>query len=602
MNPLQTFSFPNLDLQATEDMYLRTIGRAWFDLQAGGMHFDAGGTASTDTFFNGLTVATWKRTCAIRSLVLRVATLGLHRAGRHSVWVAEHVVALVPGQPLCLPVPAWDELDDGLLFVRLRALGPARLAGGGFMTPEAPPNDVRLGIVITHFNRPAQVLGAERRIRAQLIDAPAGQGRISLTVVDNSRNLPLPSRPGVDVLPNPNLGGTGGFVRGLLSLIDRRDATHALFMDDDAACEPASIARTLALLQYARTPRFAVAGALLREGTPWTLLEKGARFAGLVTPLHAGLDMRRVGDLLVAEQPLGRPDYGAWWFFAFAIADVRRFPFPFFVRGDDIFFGLVNGFDIHTLNGIACIGADFGGKHGPVTAYLDARYHLVHALLAPRGARGRIAWVGRRLFMKPLAGYLYASARAVTLAMEHVARGPAFFRDNLDMQAVRAEIRGWGDAETLRSVDRAALDPKPARRHHETVGRRWLRALTLQGFLLPSWLLRDRTTLQPKSFHGRASGVYRYRRVLYEDAATSEGFMAEFDRPRFFAELGRFLVAWGRLFVRLPALRAAYADGSQAMSTEEFWRTVYAERNGAAVSPQPPPPFAAAADPGTRRC
>lgn len=594
MTPLQTFVFPNLHLQATEDLYLRGSGGLWFDLRAGGAHFDAGDVAATDTFFNGLTVAMWRRTCAVRTLFLQlegeggfVATLGVHRAGRHSVWVAEHRVTLAPGLPARLPVESWDEIDDGLLFVRLRALGPGRLSGGGFLTADAPPNDVRLGLVITHFNRPAQVLGAVRRIRAQLIDAPAGQGRISLTVVDNSRNLPLASHDGVHVLPNPNLGGTGGFVRGLISLIDGGDATHALFMDDDAACEPASIARTLALLQYARAPRFAVAGALLREAAPWELLEKGARFPGLVEPLHAGLDMRRVPDLLAAEQPLARPDYGAWWFFAFAIADVRRFPFPFFVRGDDIHFGLVNDFDIRTLNGIACIGADFGGKHGPVTAYLDARYHLVHALLAPRGARGRIAWVGTRLFLKPLTGYLYRSARAVTLAMEHVARGPDFFRDNLDLQAVRAEIRGWGDGETPGRIDRAALAPRPARRHREAVGRRWLRALTLQGFLLPRWLLRDRVTLQPKSFHGRASGVFRYRRVLYEDPVTGDGFLAEFDRPRFFAELRRFLAAWSRLFARLPALRAAYAQGAEAMSTEAFWRGVYAQR-GAAERPPPP--------------
>ena len=134
--------------------------------------------------------------------------------------------------------------------------------------------------------------------------------------------------------------------------------------------------------------------------------------------------MRAVADLLFAERETARPDYGAWWFFAFPLAAVRRFPFPFFVRGDDVSFGLDNRFDIVTLNGIACFGEDFGAKHGPLTAYLDARYHLVQALLAPRGTASRVFWIGSRLFIKPLTSYLYSSARAVTLALRHTLAGP----------------------------------------------------------------------------------------------------------------------------------------------------------------------------------
>ena len=119
-----------------------------------------------------------------------------------------------------------------------------------------------------------------------------------------------------------------------------------------------------------------------------------------------------------------RPDYGAWWFFAFPIAAVRRFAFPFFVRGDDVSFGLDNGFDIVTLNGIACFGEEFSAKHGPLTAYLDARYHLVLALLARRGTAARVFWVGSRLFVKPLTSYLYSSARAVTSVNERSAKEP----------------------------------------------------------------------------------------------------------------------------------------------------------------------------------
>lgn len=588
---LQSMVFPGIDAPSDEALYLRLNDRAFNDLNAGTVCFATGGVLSSDTFFNGLTIEAWKRQSSIDSLFLKleghgefVLTLGRHSFAQASVWLAEHRLKLTPGEATQVPIPEWTALTDGMLFFRLRALGPAALAGGAFETAQTPRNDIRLGIVITHFNRQQQVLPAIDRIRRGVLDRPGLSERTTLTIVDNSRNLaPAPHRS-IRHLPNRNLGGTGGFVRGLLSLIDAGDYTHALFMDDDASCEIESIARCVALLQFANDKRLAVAGALLREQAPWELLEKGARFDGEVRPLHAGLDMRRVVDLLQAERRTARPDYGAWWFFGFPIAEVRQFPFPFFVRGDDIFFGLRNRFDIMTLNGIACWGEDFSSKHGPLTAYLDARYHLVHALLAPRGSAARLAWIGKRLFLKALTGYLYSSAHAVTLAIDHTLRGPAFFRDNLDLSEVRSEIAALKPSEKPQPVDRTLLKLKPMRSRHESKGRRLVRVLTLQGFALPGFLLRDRTTIQPKSFHGQASAVFRYRRVLYEHATSGTGFIAEFDRRRFFVELGSFLRVWAIALVRLPALRRAYATGADELGSIDFWRGVYAPECLAAES------------------
>jgi GT2 family glycosyltransferase len=584
VNTLQSLVFPNLDLRVPEDLYLRLGDGAWADLAKRRVAFEAGSVMSTDTFFNGFSIGAWKRRCDLGSLSLRIAgsgefvcTIGWHRFAQVSVWLAEHHVVLDGATDAELALPQWAELGDGMLFLRLRALTPGTIRAAAFATAQASRNDVRLGLVITHFNRQAQVTPAIDRIRAQLLERPELEGRVTLTVVDNSRNLQLAAHPAIEYIPNRNLGGTGGFVRGLLALIDGGRHTHALFMDDDASCETESIARALALLQHGREKRLAVAGALLREIAPWELLEKGARFDGKVVPLNSGLDMRQVPDLLHAERNVARPDYGAWWFFAFPIAEIRQFPFPFFVRGDDVLFGLGNRFEITTLNGVACLGEDFGAKHGPLTAYLDARYHLVHAFLDRRGAAPGVFWVGSRLFVKALTSYQYASARAVTLAMRHVLQGPAFFRDNLDMQRVRAEIAAFEPSEKMGPIDRGGIEVKGARARKESKGRRLLRVLTLQGFLLPGWLLLDRTTVQVKGFHGTASAVFRYRRVLYEHLQSGTGFIARYDRRRFFAELAGFFRAWWPLFRNLPSLRRAYAQGIEQMTTLAFWREVYPE-------------------------
>jgi len=606
MNTLQTLVFPNLEVHAPEDMYLRLNDQAWPDLAGPRVHFAAGGIASSDTFYNGLTVGVWKRTCDIRALVLRlegsgefVVTIGLHRRAQASIWLSEHAVDLTPGQAAHLPVRAWDSVSDGILFFRIRCLGHGVLEHADYATHDEPLQEVRLGLVITHFNRQAQVLPAIERIRRALLERPDLRDRVTLTVVDNSRNLSVPDHPAIELIPNRNLGGTGGFVRGLLALIDSGTHSHALFMDDDASCETESIARSYAVLRYGREKRLAIAGALLRELAPWHLFEKGARFEGKVEPLSSGLDMRRIDDLLEAERNVLRPDYGAWWFFAFPIAEVRQFPFPFFVRGDDIFFGLGNAFRITTLNGVACFGEDFSAKHSPMTAYLDARYHLVHALLGERKVVSRIFWVGTRLFLKPLTSYHYTSARAVTLALRHTLAGPRFFRDNLDLQAVRSEIASWTPSEKMLPLDRDQFKVRGPRRRRESKLRRLARVLTLQGFLLPDVMLMNRMTIQDKAFHGSASAVFRYRRVLYEHAPSGTGYVAEYDRPRFFAELRAFVGAFGALLRHVPELRGDYRRGYAEMTTQPYWRGVY--RDAPAPTPSKPPPAAEPAEPAPER-
>lgn len=595
MNTLQTLVFPNLEVCTEEALYLRLNSSAWLQLSPPRLTFLAGGLVWSDTFYNGLTVTAWKRDCDIRSLVLAlegegdfIITFGLHRRGQATIWLSEQVVRLLPGHRAHVPVRAWEGLADGMLFFRLRATGAASLDRALYLTADEPANDVRLGLVITHFNRQAQVLPAIERIRQSVHARPDLQGRITLTVVDNSRNLPLTPQPGLQRIPNRNLGGTGGFVRGLLELMRDGSTTHALFMDDDASCEPESIARTFALLQHSRDPRLSVAGALLREMAPWHLLEKGARFDGQVRPLCSGLDVRRIEDLLEAEHDRDRSEYGAWWFFAFPLSEVRRFPFPFFVRGDDIFFGLSNRFRTTTLNGIACFGEDFSAKHGPLTAYLDARYHVVLALLGERRAKSRIMWVASRLFLKPLTSYQYTSARAVTLALRHTLEGPEFFRKNLDLASVRAEIATWLPSEKLLPRADSPADLRGPRRRRETKLRRLVRTLTLQGFLLPSALLINRTMVQNKAFHGRASDVFRYRRVLYEHAPTRTGYVAEYDRGRFFGELGAFLRIWLTLMVRLPQLRRLFASGAAELTSRAFWEGVY--ETASVTPPESAPP------------
>ena len=145
------------------------------------------------------------------------------------------------------------------------------------------------------------------------------------------------------------------------------------------------------------------------------------------------------------------------------------------------------------------------------------------------------------------------------------------------MQAVRGEIAAWPADEKMVPIDRAALATKGPRRRPRVAAapprpRRDAARISLAAGRCSS----TGRCVQDKAFHGRASDVFRFRRVLYLHPADRHGYVARYDRRRFFAELGGFLAAWGAVLRRLPSLRRQYAEGAATMTTLQFWRAVYA--------------------------
>ena len=72
-----------------------------------------------------------------------------------------------------------------------------------------------------------------------------------MLVIDNGRTLDAEtlSGDGVRVFPNKNVGGAGGFARGMIEAMRlEKPATHVLLMDDDVQISTESLKRTYQLL------------------------------------------------------------------------------------------------------------------------------------------------------------------------------------------------------------------------------------------------------------------------------------------------------------------------------------------------------------------
>ncbi len=219
-------------------------------------------------------------------------------------------------------------------------------------------------ISITTFKREKAVRHTVARLDQFLSDTQLGD-RVHTFVVDNGRSAEIESNDHVTLIENQNLGGAGGFARGLLEA-RKRDFTHCLFMDDDASFHMENIYRTYIFLALATESRTAVAGAMINNSHKWRMWENGAVFDRFCHPQFIGTDLRLRDEIFRMEFESvynnANGYYGGWWYFAFPLQHVEHFPYPFFVRGDDINFSLANDFLIHTLNGVTSFQDDFHGE------------------------------------------------------------------------------------------------------------------------------------------------------------------------------------------------------------------------------------------------
>ena len=589
---LQRLILPDPVICTEEALYVRTSGPANLRLQSGDVTLQPGGMVRFDTYMNLFNLGTWSTHCQLDGLALT-----LTGTGHVALQVTRLTDDVMAPQTLLetdvdLEADTVQELihaladPTGLIVVSVTAISDATLTGGAFTAPlPTPTTPFRLAIAITTFRREDDVAQTAARITG-FFD---GQGKpllekldaqVHLFVVDNGQSANPTPHPALTLIPNANLGGAGGFARGLVAAQDGV-FSHCLFMDDDASFEMENLIRTIAFLRLARSPRAAVAGAMISSAKKWLIWENGARFWRICRPQHKNTDLRDLQQVITMERDVAHPKpahfYGGWWYFAFPIDQVRYYPYPFFVRGDDVSFSLANQFDTATLGGVVSFQDDFAAKESPLIMYLDLRSHLHHHLVQTGMQLGwfKSAWVVGRLFLRSIVRMHYDSANAQLTAWEDVMRGPEFFRDNTDMMVKRAQINADIKSEKWQTCDPDTLPPPCPLKPPGTL-MTYAMKFTLNGHLIPFWrgttqriALADRGLIWPLWGTGVAH---------FTNATTYETYVVRHDKAQFRALLRRgwgLLRRWRREYA---SLQATYSTDYPKTATRTFWESQFEAR------------------------
>jgi galactofuranosylgalactofuranosylrhamnosyl-N-acetylglucosaminyl-diphospho-decaprenol beta-1,5/1,6-galactofuranosyltransferase len=415
---------------------------------------------STDSFFGRFPASYWQRWTDVTQVEFTVVARG---AGRISLRASD-----VAGEPRTVATAVVDtandeetrlvarldrNVDGGALWMEA-ATGSAELVlESGRWSVTEPARLGRTAVVICTYNRADDCLHTLHTLAG---DSSALAMVHKVYVVDQGTDT-VESRSGFDAIQRafgstlcyirqPNLGGAGGFTRGLYEIMGsgRTDQAHILFMDDDILLEPDIVIRLNSFANCTVGPTI-VGGQMLYLLHPHQL-HAGAEGTDLPV-LRAGLpvpDAFVQADLLSRRQEI-RVDaqYNAWWacLIPSEIVTAIGYPLPLFFQWDDIEYGLrarARGYPTVTLPGAGVWHADFSWKDwDDWPRYFSFRNSLiVHALY---GSPARMATA--RFLLRELLTYLasmrYGLAATLIMAVEDFLAGPDALRDG-GVQALAA--------------------------------------------------------------------------------------------------------------------------------------------------------------------
>lgn len=584
--PLQNLLWPDYGLSTERALYAHLDGAVALSIHGQNLRFGPGGWASFATYGNMFNLGQWNLHCGIEDLSLALWGEGdfeltvtqTHPTRSWDCLQCEPITLQKDGPTTVSLDIAKDDLD-GVVYFELRSLGNGELHRAEWQSSAAPKRTPKLMLAITTFRREEAVKRSAARF-AEYIEGHELRDHLHLTVVDNGQTVDLPEHSHITLIPNENLGGSGGFARGLLAAKDR-DATHCLFMDDDAAVQMDALLRTWRFLAYAEDPKTAVAGAVFNAQHRWQLWENGAIFDRICHPQHGGMDLRdtRQAVHLLHDSTPKRPDnfYGGWWYFAFPIDETVHMPFPFFVRGDDVSFSLVHDFNIVTLNGVASFqDEDFSVKETPQTVYLDLRSHMAHHLSLPSMEIGRngLAWIMVRFYMRALLAHHYDTLSAIHLAQKDVMAGPEYFRENADMSVRRKEIGALTVAEKWQAQSKTKdLRPKPrwALNPHRRLTRALMK-MTLNGHLLPGFSTFGNRIHLSAGERGARRPIWGASSITYTSLDGEKFYTVEHNKRRAWQETRKILGAIWAFRRDYTTLRTQWRNGYDDLTKEAYWR------------------------------
>lgn len=595
-------------------LYCRSDHPVIFNEAQGEWEMYGAGTFDFSTYFNSLSVRKLKQFTKAKSFTLHLELKGAACEVQQTMGDAfAHDPIEVEGVHRGLSASRqWQSVDmpltitDDMVIVGfiIKTEGSVDIRNSYYeLEIDGDLNDVELVLSTTTFKKEAFIERNIGLVKEQIVESADPIAKhFHMYVMDNGRTLDAEKLTSdrITVIPNDNVGGAGGFTRGMITAMEQDPkATNILLMDDDVAVSPESIKRTYNLLRILKEEHREdmVSGAMLN----YEVGEDQWEDIGNMTPqgtfagCKPGMRLTLFEDLIYNE--MFTPTkwqrnnmYAAWWYCCIPISVIEKngLPLPVFVRCDDAEYGIRCKTGFITMNSLCVWHMSFFERYNAaVERYQTTRNTMIAQAtcgMAPDADFMKELHNNIRLELKKFG---YANAELCLDAFEDFLKGPEFIKkpgqSEKSFMVANRNKEQLVDFETLQSradqdpelagfsiknVDRQLIDGDKSRSLAERLedlitdnNQRYIKkdgagyaVIPLQGWLYPAGAIRGKHKLVVLDWYSRkgtirTKDVQRYQKI----------------KKRYMRDLKYYKANINRL-------RKEYAAARAELTSVEYWK------------------------------
>ena len=568
---------------------------------------------SLASYFNAFPASYWKRWTRVDEVALRLTVRGSGRVDLYRSKPNGDVVHLQGKQldtgaestELEFRVSLAPFEDGGWVWFDLATRHEQLAVSDAAWLVDEPLPPRGLAVAITTFNRPADCVAtlaalAEDEAVLGVITAVFVVDQGSVKVRDHQDFAAAAQRLGdrLVVIDQANLGGSGGFARGMIESLGA-DVEHVLLMDDDVRLEPDSVLRAHAFASAASSP--VIVGSQMLNLQARSRLHAMGEIVDLKTsfwrPAPGSVYDHDFATLTLRQQrllhPLIHSTYNGWWMCLIPREVLERngLPLPLFIKWDDAEYALRAaecGFPTVTLPGSAIWHMPWTDKDDATdwTAYFHLRNRLITlALHSPYDVRRALVQDGLRNTFRHLMAMEYSTVALHHKAIEDFLAGPEHLFDLLRgaLPAVRELRAGYDDARIRPSAKEFPapsfdavrienlLDPPV---HPMAIAKR---ALSTVGHHLraPDPDARARPQINVPARNARWFLLGTLDSATVSNADGSGVAFRTRDPEQFRALLGRTVALYRRLVADWARTSRSYRAAVPELTSVDAWRRVF---------------------------
>lgn len=426
------------------------------------------GTHDFMTFFNALSIQKWRKYTVAADFKLHLEIKGAAfsfvqtRADSFSYYSEP-----IEGTDLAVESSdTWKSIDVDLAAGDLDVITSFTLVTAGdvlirnsyysAVVDESQVRDVELALCTTTFKKEDYITRNISLVKDQILGSgDAIAKHFKMHVVDNGRTLDAAAltSDGIEIHPNDNAGGAGGFARGMIEAMEQTPkATHVLLMDDDVLVSTESIKRTFNLLSIVNNEysEAFISGAMMNMDEPNVRWEE-LGFMGFDGSCHAMKGFARMDILhdVVMNESFDVPSYmpkcedqsqqyAAWWYCVIPMTQIEKngLPLPIFVRYDDVEYSLRCKPKFISMNSVCIWHMPFYMRYNAAQeCYQTTRNSLINSFTTDMAPLCDFEKKIDTAFRRELSKFNYKDAALILKGFEDFLEGPEWIMQPVAQKA-----------------------------------------------------------------------------------------------------------------------------------------------------------------------